>query len=718
MTGKRQQRQSDSHPSLFVIAPPNHEEVFARLALHGDFVVSDDVVGGLNADSSFGHALGEDHGQSVTFTRSDGVTIHLQWTSGGRSSGVIPALREHGPVTGDQEESSHQRPVSGIDAHVNVPVGSLVSIVEHMADHVAVVSMDGRIEAHVNAPVSSLESIVEHMADHVAVVSMDGRIEYVNAAFEAKTGKARGSLCSCHIGETWGAELDHEVTLNIRNALLRGEVFRCEMVNRNAKGELYFDEVVVSPLRNEQGIVTHCIAVGRDTTARNVSDPLTGLQSRWMLLERVRLAMERAKRYPEQRFALLFIDVDRFKAVNDTYGKDVGDGILRELGRRLQAAIRDVDAVGHTSHLYRDEFGVLLEHIRSSEDAESVAARLDACIRAPIATPTATVVVTASIGIALADRAGASPEEVIRDAETAMMRAKHGPGLRRQVFVPRLHDETTRKQQVSTELHRALRTDELKLYYQPIVELRTGAIRSAEALIRWLHPEKGMISPSDFVPAAEETGLIIPLGQRVLNDACRQMHAWQATHRLPVSVSVNVSARQFRDPDFVRVVEGALRDHSVDPTFLKLEVTESTAADDPDSVIRILRHLRGLGVQILLDDFGTGYSSLSYLTRLPLDKVKIDRSFIQHATEREHEAAVVSTIIAMGKSLGLALIAEGVETEAQLQFLRCRDCDEVQGFLFSRPLPAVEFATLLCERSSFEMPGSDPDTNSARAPST
>jgi diguanylate cyclase (GGDEF)-like protein/PAS domain S-box-containing protein len=678
MTGRSQQRQSDNQPSLFVIASPDREEVFARLILHGDFVVRDNVVGEPSTDSPPRQTLGEEHGKSVTFARSDGVTLHLQWTSTRRTSGVIPAFRGHGLATGDREDSFHQRHVSGADADVNAPVASLLSI-------------------------------VEHMADHVAVVSMDGRIDYVNAAFQAVTGKTKGRLSSCHIRETWGVEIEHETALNIRNTLLRGEVFRCEMVNRNAEGEFYFDEVVVSPLRNEQGVVTHCVAVGRDTTARNVSDPLTGLQSRWMLLERIRLAIERAKRYPEQRFALLFIDVDRFKAVNDTYGKDVGDEILRELGRRLQATIRDIDAVGHISHLNRDEFGVLLEDIRTPEYAESVAARLDGCVCTPIVTPAATLVVTASIGIVFVEKAGTSPEEVIRDAETAMMRAKRGPGSHRQVFAPRLHDETTRRQQVSTDLHRALRTDELKLYYQPIVDLKTGAITSAEALLRWQHPEKGMISPLDFIPAAEETGLIVPLGQRVLNDACGQMRTWQDANLPPLSVSVNVSARQFRDPDFVGIVEGALRDHLVEPTFLKLEVTESTAADDPDSVVRILKHLRGLGIQILLDDFGTGYSSLSYLTRLPLDKVKIDRSFIQHATEREHEAAVVSTIIAMGKSLGLALIAEGVETEAQLRFLRCRGCDEVQGFLFSKPLPAIEFAKMLCARSCFEMPGCGDD---------
>jgi diguanylate cyclase (GGDEF)-like protein/PAS domain S-box-containing protein len=676
MTDASPERQSDSHPNIFLVASPNGEDVYASLSLHGDFVVRYPTVGEFVPLTSYqsGRAEEESNGSCVVFDRADVVTLQIQWSGADHSSGVVPVFRPNSLVADLEEPLCLQRQVSGIGIRIGASEVPLVGA-------------------------------LEQMADHVAVMSMDGRIEYVNAAFEVATGKPRDALIGHHIREAWNDVLEPEIAPSSQHVLGRGEVFRGERANRKIGDALYFDEVVMSPLRDDYGTVTHVVVVGRDTTARKISDPLTGLQSRWMLLERIRLATERAKRHPEQTFALLFVDIDRFKAVNDTYGKDAGDEVLRELGRRMQAAIREIDVVGHVSHLYRDEFGVLLEDIRTPEDADRVAERLDGLIRAPIVTPLVNLVVTASIGIVFGGRANASSEEVIRDAETAMMRAKHGAGSHRQVFVPQLHHETTRRQQVSTDLHRALGTDELKLYYQPIVDLRTGATTSAEALIRWLHPDKGMISPMDFIPAAEETGLIVPLGERVLREACRQMRLWQDAGLPPLAVSVNVSACQFGSPLFIKAVEGALLDHSVEPRFLKLEVTESTAAEDPDSVIRILKHLRELGIQILLDDFGTGYSSLSYLTRLPLDKVKIDKSFIRHAAERQHEAAVVGTIIAMGKNLGLGLIAEGVETEAQLRFLQCRGCEEVQGFFFSKPVPAAELAKILEDGQCWEIPG-------------
>ncbi len=548
------------------------------------------------------------------------------------------------------------------------------------------------------AEVSLLLQALEHMSEHVAVMTLEGHIAYVNAAFEAVSGKPRSELLGLHIREAWGEMLDSDLAQEIRTTLDQGKIYRGERVSRNGERGVFFDEVVITPLPVPEGEPTHVVAVGRDSTARNIHDPLTGLFTRAMLFERIRQVLAREKRHPEFSFALLFVDLDRFRTVNETYGTEIGDRILREIGARLSAAIREVDAVGHISHLTRDEFAILLEDLRHPSDAELVAARLDACIRAPLLIGSDELVITASIGIACGGRPTASPEEVLRDAETAMVQAKAGEGSRRQLFAPELRERTSRAHKVEVELHRALGTDELKLYYQPLVTLKTGEISGAEALVRWIHPERGMISPLEFIPAAEECGLIAELGERVLRDACQQIRAWLDQGLEPPPVSVNVSPRQFRDARFLPMVTGALDAYRIEPCRLRLEVTESMAADDLDSVILILSVLRELGVQILLDDFGTGYSSLSYLTRLPLDKVKIDRTFIQRATEHEHEAAVVSTIIAMGKSLGLGLVAEGVETEAQLRFLQERGCDELQGFLFSRPVPPSDFAAMLGTR--------------------
>jgi len=547
---------------------------------------------------------------------------------------------------------------------------------------------------------------LEQMTEHVALLAVEGHFEYVNAAFESVVGRPREELLGAEVSQIWQMEDGTEARLPLPAWAKEGRAVRRERVSRKAGGELFFDEVVFSPIHDESGKITHFLAVGRDVTARHLTDPLTGLHSHQMMIERISLAMHRVRRHPERRLAFLFVDIDHFKAVNDTYGKEIGDLVLVELGQRLASGVRTMDTVGHVGHLNRDEFGVLLEELQSAEQVERIVERLSEAIRVPIETSLGQFVVTASIGVVYGPPPETTPEELVRNGETAMMRAKREPGQAHQFFEPSQQQEITHRHQIEIELRRALEKGEFQLHYQPIISLKNGAIVSAEALVRWNHPERGRVAPVEFIPAAEETGLIVPLGAYVMREACRQLRAWRDQQIFCVPLSVNVSSRQFRDPNLLDTVRRSLLEHQLEPAMLRLEITESVAAHNPESVVRTLRQLREMGVQILLDDFGTGYSSLSYLTQLPLDKVKIDRTFIRHVTTRKHEATIVMTIIAMAKALNLGMIAEGVEEPSQLQFLATHGCDKMQGYLFSQPVTGAELAQMLKENRHLELPNS------------
>jgi diguanylate cyclase (GGDEF)-like protein/PAS domain S-box-containing protein len=540
------------------------------------------------------------------------------------------------------------------------------------------------------------ESLLEYVADHVVVTDKQSRIVYVNRAYETVTGIPRDQAVGQHIRSAWAGRIEPERLSEIERVLSVGNVYRGEFVNRTGTGELFYDEVVISPLRSRSGEIDYFIAVGRDATARRLSDPITGLQTRALLLERTRLAVARAKRTPEAGpFALIFLDIDRFKVINDTYGMSAGDQVLLEVSRRLNAAVRQVDAVCQIGHLNRDEFAVLVEDLNDPADALSVSERILEHVHRPILVDNNELVLSVSIGIASSDPHYTRPEELLRDAETAMSLAKQSPTESCRIFDPRLHEKSVQRTRLGVELRRALETDELVPYFQPIVSVQTGEITGAEALVRWRHPTQGLVSPLEFIPAAEDSGLIVPLGIKVMRESSRQAVRWHQAGFKHLTVAVNVSARQFRDRHFLESVEEVIRETRIPPTALKVELTESTAADDPDAVAKVLEQLKALGVQTLMDDFGTGYSSLNYLTRLPLDKLKIDRSFIMRIPGSAHDSLVASTILVLSHNLGLGAIAEGVETEEQLQFLSALSCEEIQGYLFSPPVAAADFFAFL-----------------------
>ena len=415
-------------------------------------------------------------------------------------------------------------------------------------------------------------------------------------------------------------------------------------------------------------------------------DALTGLPNRALFMDRLGGAMARSKRRPSYQFAVLFLDVDRFKVVNDSLGHLMGDQLLMEIGRRLEGCLRPGDTV---ARLGGDEFTVLLDDMSDTQVPARVADRIQAALNAPFQVAGREVFVTVSMGIAQNKARYQHPEDFLRDADTAMYHAKATGKARHKEFDTAMHAQAMGLLQIENDLRKAVERGELRLYYQPFLSLRTGAIAGFEALVRWQHPQRGLVSPADFIRVAEETGLILPLGAWVLGEACRQLRAWDA--HLPdesLVMSVNLSGKQFSQPDLRRDVARVLEQSGVAPRRLKLEITESVLMEDPDAAAATLAALRAAGTQVCIDDFGTGYSSLSYLLRFPADTLKIDRSFVSNLATGTQHWELVRTILALARNLGMDVIAEGVENDDQLARLDAMECEYVQGYHLSRPVDA------------------------------
>ncbi len=413
-------------------------------------------------------------------------------------------------------------------------------------------------------------------------------------------------------------------------------------------------------------------------------DPLTNLPNRTLLLDRMRHALRRAARRRDFRFAVLFLDIDRFKVINDSLGHGVGDRLLVAFARRLELALRPGDSV---ARLGGDEFVVLLDEIRGEADAQHVAERILDELVPPFDLGGQEVFTSASIGIALSDANYLKPEEVLRDADAAMYRAKSAGRARHALFDAAMHERALNELKLEAELRRAIERGELSVHYQPIVALEGGTIAGVEALVRWNHPERGCVPPGEFVPVAEECGLIGSIDRWVLREACREVGLWRKRAQLaPLTLNVNLSPRAFSSPDLVPHVERVLLETGFEPGLLRLEITESAMMVHPDRAADLLAQLKGLGVQLSIDDFGTGYSSLAHLHRFPIDSLKIDRSFVDVMGDLGEVSRIAAAIVTLGRNLGIKVIAEGVETSQQLELLRSLRCDAAQGYFFSRPL--------------------------------
>jgi len=442
------------------------------------------------------------------------------------------------------------------------------------------------------------------------------------------------------------------------------------------------------------------IAVARDITERRLAqqrlkhlasyDSLTGLPNRTLFYQTLREAIELAQD-KQWRIMVLFIALDRFKVVNDSLGAELGDELLRQFSTRLVQCVRIRDTVGR---LGGDEFALILTMTRNQQDAVNVANEVRDALRAPFDLQGQQAALTASIGISVYPDDALDPENLIKYADTAMIRAKEAGRDGYRFFTAGMNVQVLARLDLELALRRALENNEFLLYYQPKVNLRTGRISGAEALLRWNRPGYGLVFPAEFVPVMEETGLIVRVGGWVIDEACRQIAAWESEGQGEIRVAVNVSSRQFVEGDLEAEIRQALERHKIDPGLLELELTESALMSNAERTIEVLGNLKALGIRIAIDDFGTGYSSLAYLKRFPIDKLKIDIAFVRDVTVNPDDAAIALAIIGMAHSLHMLVIAEGVETAAQMAYLRRHRCDEVQGFHFSRPLPTLEMGAM------------------------
>jgi diguanylate cyclase len=503
-------------------------------------------------------------------------------------------------------------------------------------------------------------------------------------------------ICSAHTDYDWTEVVERlghsDKLLVLRKPAEPIEVLQCAtaLSRKWENDRLVRDQM----LRLEEVITTRTRgleAANQQLRHLATHDALTGLPNRALLDDRLQQAIAHADR-DMRSFALLVCDLDRFKLINDSLGHRAGDELLQEVASRLNGVVRAADTV---ARIGGDEFVLIGTSLADAEDAAGLAARVIDALQAPVRIAAIDIHTSPSIGIAMYPDDGATIQALLAHADAAMYSAKqHGRGNFRR-YEPGMHAGTEDRVQLESDLHNAVTQNQFELYYQPKVDTRTGAVRSAEALIRWAHPTRGIVSPADFIPLAEECGLIGPIGAWVIREACRQARAWQDDGVPPLRVSVNLSASQFRDSGLVESIRRALDDAGLAPRYLEVELTESAVMSDPEQSIAILEHLSAMGVLVSVDDFGTGYSSMSYLRRFPIDKLKIDRVFIDEIVSRPEDASIVRAIVSLAHSLRLKVVAEGVETPAQLEFLKTAGCDEYQGYHFSRPLPAADFERLI-----------------------
>ena len=529
----------------------------------------------------------------------------------------------------------------------------------------------------------------------------DNPIVYVNPAFARITGYSSQEVLGRNPRLLQGTDLAQPELITIRAALR--DQRPCHVVLRNYRkdGSMYWNELNISPVRNDAGAVTHYIGVHSDITdakthqdelARQANhDSLTGLPNRNLLRDRIDHTCARTQRYGDFA-AVAFLDLDNFKVVNDSLGHSLGDHLLRAVAARLESSLRAMDTV---ARMGGDEFVLVLSDQKSEQSVSGELQRIVELFSQPFAVDGRDVFITASIGVALYPQDARDPESLMKSAELAMYRAKESGRNTYQLYTVEMQTRVTERLALESRLRRALERGEFSLHYQPQVDLRSNRIFGCEALIRWTQAELGMITPAKFVPLAEETGLIVPIGEWVLRTACRQCKIWQDAGLPAVTVAVNISARQFREKKLLQLVAAILAETGLAPSLLELEVTESVIMHDAQHVIADLQAFRDMGVSLSVDDFGTGYSSLSYLKRFPVDRLKIDQSFVRDLSTDADDAAIAQAIITLGHTMNLRVIAEGVETPEQLAFLRRNQCDEMQGYLLGKPMPADEFGKLL-----------------------
>ena len=636
-----------------------------------------------------GYAFGEIEGETPALWKSGETPDELyreMWEhmqAGTPWQGVIRNRRKDGTLYWEHQHISPLRNASG-------QVSRLIAIKEDIT-HLREVESALLLRDQALASTNNGVMISRAAAD-------DHSILYVNPAFERITGYSAAEAVG-RIGRFLVREDLAQPGLDeIRAALRERRPGHAILRNYRKDGTMFWNELFIAPISDAtRDDITHFVSVINDISDRMhyqevlehqaTHDTLTGLANRSLLNDRIAQAIALARRSRRQ-VAVALLDLDHFKHINDAYGHSAGDALLKEIALRLRQCVRETDTV---ARLGGDEFVVVLTDLARTEDAEQVAQKMVEALAAPIRIDARELYVGASIGLALYPRDGEHGEILLRNADMAMYRVKeHGRNSVRS-YSPDLGDKALDRIDMETALRRAVEREEFVLHYQPKVDVVSGRVVGAEALVRWEQPGIGLTHPGEFIPLAEETGLILQIGSWVMQEAFRQQAAWRSAGLAPLKISINLSARQFRQEDLPDLVQYALVATDADPKAFIFEMTESMVMHDVETALLTLRALKQLGITLSLDDFGTGYSSLSYLRRFPIDEVKIDRSFINELHHNEDDAAIAAAVVAMAHTLGLSVVAEGVEITAQLEALQRLGCNEVQGYLLGRPMEPAAF---------------------------
>ncbi len=559
-----------------------------------------------------------------------------------------------------------------------------------------------------------MKAIVENLTDNVVACDAKGKLMIFN-----QTARGYHDIVDPIRPEDWAERFalynaDGKTPMQMKDvplyrALHEGSVRDVEMVTRSAEGKMLTMITSGQAIMDENDQKLGAVVVMHDITEHKrfeqqllhdaFHDGLTGLPNRELFLDHLRVIIERRKGKDSKSYSIMFLDLDRFKIVNDSLGHAEGDSLLKKIARRLQAVMRTGDLM---ARLGGDEFVILLTELIEPEDALRVAERIQDSLRSPFELAGREVFISTSIGIAFNEADANDAEEMLRHADIAMYRAKEKGQAQFQVFDIAMHEYAMKKLHFESEMREAIERGEFEIHYQPIVQLETNQLSGFEALVRWNHPERGMISPIEFIPLAEESGLILPLGNWVLKESCRQLREWQNGNELAsaLSVSVNLSCKQFIQADLANQIKDILAEIGLAPRCLKLEITESAVIEDTDRAIEMIRSLNSMGIEFSMDDFGTGYSSLSDLHRFPAGYLKIDRSFVSRMVESEENAEIVYTIIKLAQNLKMRVIAEGIETADQLAQLNQLNCEYGQGYFFSKPLDAESARQFITENGA------------------
>lgn len=542
-----------------------------------------------------------------------------------------------------------------------------------------------------------LSSAVEHSNSMVMITDLQGEIEYANPEFCKTTGYEPAEIGKLNSRVLRAENADMQMLSDMWATISAGGDWHGELRNKKKNGEYYWALISISPITDDYGRVSHYVSVSEDVTEQKETrirmeqlayvDSLTGLANRILLRDRLEQGLKVVQRNGS-RMALLYLDLDQFKRINDSLGHDVGDAVLMQVADRLRHCVRHQDTV---ARMGGDEFVILLSDMDVMTSASSVARKILESMRDPHKLLCHEIIITPSIGITIAPDDSLNADILLKNADLAMYRAKSQGRNNYQFFTEEMNTRVLDHLLMEHDLRQAISNNELILMFQPQIDLSSDVLVGVEALVRWLHPVKGLLSPDDFIPVAEETGLIVQLGEWVLINACRQWRSLQQPGMPPMILAVNLSARQFRDPDLIDMIQRALAITDFQPIYLELEITETILMEYLDHAVNVLKQIKALGISISIDDFGTGYSSLSYLRRMPLDSLKIDKSFIMDIPNSHDDMAIAAAVIAMAHKLKLKVVAEGVENEAQWAFLKKNHCDIAQGYLMGKPMNAADF---------------------------